>query len=253
MTSTAQHWNADIYNRNAAFVSAYGEDLIDWLDPSEGEQILDLGCGEGTLALQLMKMGPHVVGIDVSEDMVKAAQLKGVEAYVMDASDLSYEDEFDAVFSNAVLHWLKPPEKALQAIYRALKPGGRIVAEFGGYGNIATIQKALMLSVSKRGVDAGVLNPWYFPQPEEYVEILEAQGFRVECCIPFDRPTALPTGIKGWLETFAGPFLAPFTPSEAAEIIEEVSAKVQPVLCNPKGEWFADYVRLRFKAVKPEV
>lgn len=243
-------WNADEYNKNASFVSAYGSEIISWLAPQKDEKILDVGCGEGTLAVKLMEYGAKVVGVDASENMVQSAQQKGVEVYVIDATALSYEQAFDAVFSNAALHWVKPPEKAVEGIYRALKPGGRFVAEFGGKGNVGTIQKALIKAVSKRGKDGNALNPWYFPAPDEYRILLENQGFQVERCELFERMTPLPTGIEGWLETFANPFLSGFPEEERKQIIAEVMEAVRPVLSNARGEWFADYVRLRVKAVK---
>lgn len=243
-------WSAENYNKNAAFVSVYGEEIFSWLAPEAGEKILDLGCGEGTLATKLMAWGVTVVGVDASQAMVTAAQNKGVNASVMDATALSFHSEFDAVFSNAVLHWVKPPEKAIEGIYNALKPGGRFVAEFGGKGNVEALQTALIHVVNHRGKDGNALNPWYFPSPEEYTALLEKQGFHVEKCVLFERPTPLPTGIDGWLKTFAHPFLSDFSEEEKNQIITEVIEAVRPKLCNAQGEWSADYVRLRVSAVK---
>ncbi|MBL0319332.1 MAG: methyltransferase domain-containing protein [Alphaproteobacteria bacterium] len=250
MTAENQSWNVGLYNQNASFVSEYGQEVLEWLAPKSGERILDVGCGEGTLALIMSECKAHVVGIDASEDMVEAAKKKGVEAYVMDAAALSYKQAFDAVFSNATLHWVKPPEKAVEGIFNALKDGGRFVAEFGGKGNVETIQTALIESVSKRDKDGKELNPWYFPSPDEYKNLLEAQGFSVEKCELFIRPTPLKTGIEGWLRTFANPFLSSFSEQEAKDIITEVIVQVRPILWNQDMGWFADYVRLRVKAIK---
>lgn len=248
--SLNQKWNSNTYNKNASFVSDYGNEVLTLLNSKQDEKILDIGCGDGTLARKLCDRGSKVIGVDASESMVESAVEKGIEAYVINATDIEYKEEFDAVFSNAALHWMKPPEKVAKCIYNALKVGGRFVAEFGGKGNVYTIQSALIEAVSKRGKDGNALNPWYFPSPEDYKLLLESVGFTVEKCQLFDRLTPLNTGMLGWLETFSYPFVSSFSKDEVEDILKEVENSVKFKLKNAKDEWFADYVRLRVKAHK---
>ncbi|MFZ4761685.1 MAG: class I SAM-dependent methyltransferase [Alphaproteobacteria bacterium] len=239
-------WNPSLYRQNASFVSANGQQVLALLPANPGSRVLDLGCGEGSLAAIMQESGLQVLGVDASPNMVEATKAKGIEAMVVDATALPFHQEFDAVFSNAVLHWVKPPEKAIEGIYRALKPGGFFVAEFGGKGNVATICDALGAALEKRGVDG--TNPWYFPTVEEYTNLLEKQGFVVEQCFLVDRPTPLPSGMAAWLKTFAFAYLKNCSEEMADSVINEVTEYLRPRLCSASGEWTADYVRIRLRA-----
>ncbi len=243
-----QTWSAAAYDRNARFVSDLGGEILAWLDPKPGERILDVGCGDGALTLRLQETGADVVGIDVSEDMRRAAAARGLDARIGDARTLPFEAEFDAVFSNAVLHWVREPELAARRMRAALKPGGRLVAEFGGHGNVAAIVTALRAAAKLHGGDPGLVAPWFYPTPEEYRAMLEASGFHVERIGLFPRPTPLPTGIEGWLMTFRKPFFEQFG-ERSGEVLADVVELLRPALCDTAGRWSADYVRLRVKAV----
>jgi trans-aconitate methyltransferase len=246
-----QKWNVGDYQKFASFVPQLGQPLLDLLQPEKGEAVLDLGCGDGALTEKLAEAGCVVTAVDSSPEMVAAACARGLDAHGVDARELTFDRQFDAVFSNAVLHWVKEPEKAVAGVFRALKPGGRFVAEFGGKGNVRTIEDALITVVASRGADGRALSPWYYPAPEEYKAILERQGFVVDTIALIPRPTPLPNGMAGWLKTFAGPFLKPFPPAMHAGILEEAEALMKPVLCDAGGNWHADYVRLRLRAHKP--
>jgi SAM-dependent methyltransferase len=165
----------------------------------------------------------------------------------MDAQQLSFQGEFDAAFSNAALHWMKRPEDVLRGVLRALKPGGRFAGEFGGHGNVAAIYTALLAVFARHGVD---LTPHllFFPTPAEYQTLLEKHGFRVESIALIPRPTPLPTGMSGWLRTFARGFLSMLPEQEGATALEETLQLLRPILCDTQGQWTADYVRLRFQA-----
>ena len=247
---TTQTWNPDAYARNAGFVARLGEPLIDLLAPKPGERVLDLGCGDGVLTEKLAAAGCIVVGVDGSPAQVVAARAKGLDVQVADGHDLPFDAEFDAVFSNAALHWMREPNRVLAGVARALVPGGRFVAEMGGAGNIATVWAALVHTLARRGIDAAALNPWYFPSAEEYRARLESAGFVVHSINLFARPTPLPGDISGWLETFGGAFLSPVDATTRAQIIDELRAALRPALLTPDGVWVADYVRLRFSATK---
>ena len=205
MTKNNHHWNVADYQKFASFVSQLGEPLLDLLKPKPGERVLDLGCGDGLLTKRLVQAGCIVIGVDSSQQMVEAAVARGIEAQVMDARELTFDNEFDAVFSNAVLHWVKEPEKAVFGIAKALKFGGQFVAEFGGKGNIQTIEHALIHVINSFGYDGKSLNPWYYPDPISYRNILENHGFHVESIALIPRSTPLPLGMNGWLKTFAVP------------------------------------------------
>lgn len=248
-SAQAQTWCAEGYARHAAFVPALGAPLIDQLDPKPGERILDLGCGDGVLTEQIAERGCAVVGVDASAAMVEAARARGLDARLMNAEQLTFAGEFDGVFSNAVLHWVKNADAAIAGVHRALRPAGRFVGEFGGHTNVAAIGVALRAVLPKYGVAAPV--DWYYPTPDEYRARLEAQGFRVDDIALIPRPTPLPTGMSGWLETFRGTVLNTLPPDQRQRAKDEIIELLRPSLCDERGQWTADYVRLRFTAVKP--
>jgi len=247
---STQEWNAERYAKNARFVSDLGQAVLDLLNPQPGERILDLGCGDGALTERLVAGGAKVVGVDSSADMVRAAKDRGLDARVGDGYTLKFDSEFDAVFSNAAMHWMKrDPDAVVAGAYRALKPGGRFVAEMGGHGCAAAITVALCATLQERGLsNPADLIPWYFPTPDEYQARLEAAGFAIEHIALIPRPTPLPTGMRGWLDTFAIPFAKALPEHERGEFLDEVTKKLRPVLCDSNGRWTADYMRLRFLA-----
>ncbi|MDR2877326.1 MAG: methyltransferase domain-containing protein [Chromatiales bacterium] len=250
-SSDTQHWNPAQYQQNARFVSDLGVPVVELLSPQPGERILDLGCGDGALSLKLVEARCTVVAVDASAEMIAAAQALGLDARVMDGQSLQFEREFDAVFSNAALHWMKQPAQVIAGVWRALKPGGRFVGEMGGKANVAAIVTALDAALSARGKLAP--NPWYFPSAEEYSALLVARGFEVRVIETFVRPTLLPGDVGGWLETFAHAYTVLLTESERQALIAEVVDALRGTLCGADGAWRADYVRLRFAAVKPEI
>jgi trans-aconitate methyltransferase len=247
---STQEWNAERYAKNARFVSDLGQAVLDLLNPQPGERILDLGCGDGALTERLVAAGAKVVGVDSSADMVRAAKVRGLDARVGDGYTLRFDSEFDAVFSNAAMHWMKrDPDAVVAGAYLALKPGGRFVAEMGGHGCAAAITVALCATLQERGLsNPADLIPWYFPTPDEYQARLEAAGFTIEHIALIPRPTPLPTGMRGWLDTFAIPFTKTLPENKRGEFLDEVTEKLRPVLCDSKGRWTADYMRLRFLA-----
>ena len=250
MNDPRQTWDPAQYARTASFVPALGADVLQLLAPLANERILDLGCGDGTLTRQLAGVGCDVLGIDSSPEQIAVARERGVDALVGSGEELDFVAEFDAVFSNAALHWMSRVDSVIAGVWRALRPGGRFVAEFGGAGCVAQIRHALTVALARRGINAKDYDPWYFPSDHEYASRLERAGFRVRSIVLFDRPTPLPTAIDGWLETFAKSFLAAVSATERAGLLAEVRSLLEPVLHGPQG-WVADYVRLRFVADKP--
>lgn len=249
--SNTQTWDPERYARNARFVADLGMPVLEFLAPLPGERILDLGCGDGALTERLVAMGCHVVGIDGSAAQVAAARARGLDAHVMDGEHLTFDNEFDAVFSNAVLHWMKQADAVIAGVWRALKPGGRFVAECGGYGCVAKIRAALGAALHRRGIDAARVDPRHFPTPADYGRRLHARGFTVSSIALIPRPTPLPGDITGWLETFAESFTAALPATEHAAFLDELREALRPELCDAGGHWTADYVRLRFAARKP--
>lgn len=245
-----QTWNPETYARNARFVAELGAPVVELLAPRPGERILDLGCGDGALTAKLAALDCDVVGVDSSAAQIEAARRLGLDARVMSADDLRFDAEFDAVFSNAVLHWIKNPDAVIAGVWRALRAPGRFVGEMGGHGNVAKIKKALVDALASRGLDGEAASPWYYPTVEEYSERLARAGFRVRSIELIPRPTQLPGDLAAWLETFGESFTSLLPPSERPAFIAEVQETLRPQLCDAAGRWTADYVRLRFAAEK---
>jgi len=248
--SPQQTWSAASYGTHARFVADMAGAVMDWLAPQAGERILDVGCGDGVLTEAIAAAGAVVVGVDVSNDLLAAAAARGLDARHMDGQALTFDKDFDAIFSNAALHWMTRPDKVIEGVRRALKPGGRFVAEFGGHGNVAAIVTAMRATARRRGGDEKLAGPWFFPAPDAYGERLVRHGFKVERIGLYPRPTLLKTGMKAWLGVFRQPFFAQY--GEAAEeVLDEVVDLLAPVLQDERGNWTADYVRLRVAAVRP--
>ena len=247
----SQSWDPKGYAQHAGFVPDLGRPVVEWLAPQPGERILDLGCGDGALTIELQRIGCQVLGVDASPEMIAAARQRGLDARVLDGQALDFQSCFDAVFSNAALHWMTQPEQVIAGVQRALVPGGRFVGEMGGTGNVARIVAALDAALSRRGM--AVACPWFFPDVATYRGLLETGGFTVERIALIPRPTPLPGDVGGWLTTFAGRYLDAVAPDEREPLIAEVIDALRPQLCDHQGRWTADYVRLRFAAVKPAV
>jgi SAM-dependent methyltransferase len=246
-----QTWDPDRYRTHAGFVAVLGAPVVDLLAPRPGERILDLGCGDGALTAKLAALGCDVVGVDASAAQVEAARKLGLDARVADGEKLGFGPEFDAVFTNATLHWLRDHDAALDGAWRALKPGGRLVGECGGAGCVARIREALGRALARRGRDIDAVNPWNFATAEEFGTRLRKRGFTVEYVEVFPRPTPLPGDVRAWLETFAENFMKGIPMGERAGFLAEVQEDLRPDLCDAAGTWTADYTRLRFRALKP--
>lgn len=245
-------WDTQLYNTKHSFVYQYGEAVIELLDPKPYEKILDLGCGTGELTQKIKEKGSLVIGIDSSVEMIDIARKEYpfISFEVMNAGEMNYEEEFDAVFSNAVLHWIKEKEQVLEKIYRSLRKGGRFVAEFGGRDCVKNIVNALELAFRKRNLSFERF--WYFPSPAEYAGLMEKAGFRVSIIQHFDRPTELAdntSGMKEWIEMFGSNFFKPVSGELKREIIEEAVDSLKNTNYN-NGKWYADYTRLRLMAIK---
>jgi SAM-dependent methyltransferase len=253
MAEISQQWNVQEYAQKAGFVSALGEPVLELLAPARGERILDLGCGDGVLTKRLVDAGANVTGVDHSPEMIAACRAAGVDAQIADATLLPFDSEFDAVFTNATLHWIKAhPERAVAGVFRALKPGGRFVGEFGGHGCVAAVVVALLAELDRRGItDAAERIPWYFPTADEYRALLEEAGFQAEYVALIPRPTRLPAGMRAWLGIFGNRFSNALPPAERDRYLNDVTARLVPVLRDGQGRWTADYTRLRFKAIRP--
>ena len=251
LRAPTQSWNAENYARNARYVADFGGPVMELLGVRPGERILDLGCGDGFLTAKLVAAGASVVGVDASPSMVEASRRRGVDARVVSAYELAFDHEFDAVFSNAALHWMRDADAVIARVAQALKPGGRFVAEMGGHACCAAIAVAIGAVLARRGIDVSTVNPWYFPTAEDYSARLRAGGFVIDSIALVPRPTPLASGVKGFLDTFTENFFRPLSPEDREVAIAEVIGLLKPVLCDSAGNWSADYTRLRFAAHLP--
>src|SRR5262249_11884053 len=248
-------WNAGQYDAKHAFVYEKARGLVDLLAPKKGEQILDLGCGTGVLTAEIAERGAQVLGIDRSTEMIEQARGKfpALKFEVMDATQLEFDSEFDAVFPNAVLHWVPEADKAAAGISRALKPKGRFVAEFGGKGNIQTLVKAFHDAFESLGMrEPEGTSPWFYPGIAEYSTLLEKQGLEVQSAMLFDRPTVLEDGTRGlenWIRLFRQTFTEKLGEEASAKWIKEVERICRQRLFQD-GDWVLDYRRLRIAAFK---
>ena len=243
--------DSQLYAEHAKYVPDLGAVVVDLLDPQPGERILDLGCGPGVLTQMLQERGCSVVGVDNSPEMVAMARKRGVTAYVIDGHTIPFTDEFDAVFTNAALHWMKNPDRVIDSVWKALKPIGRFVGEFGGKDNLKTIVAAIETALKRHGVsNIDELNPWYFPTDDAYRHLLLKKGFGVEFIELIQRPTALQGDLIEWLHLFANSFGTAIAPADRDAFWEEIQQIAAPALCDSNGHWTADYIRLRFRANK---
>ena len=248
----ADRWDSALYEDRHSFVWKGGAELIDLLDPKPGERILDLGCGTGHLTAQIAERGAVVTGLDASVSMIAQARQNypKLKFTLADARDFPASEPFDAVFSNAALHWMPDAEAVIAAVHQALKPGGRFVAEMGGLGNIAAIRVALQAVLARYGIDAEAIAASFYPSPAHYRRLLEAAGFTVRSIQLIPRPTPLPAGMEAWLNTFRNGVLDLLPPPDRAKAVAETVELLRPALCDADGNWTADYVRLRFSAVR---
>lgn len=251
--NAASRWAPADYATTGAFVPALGAAALALLGPKPGETILDLGCGDGVLTEKIAAAGAKVIGVDASEAMVAAARERGIEAHVADGQALDFNTQFDAVFSNAALHWMLDADAVATGVFRALVPGGRFVGEMGGEGNLATLRQALRDELSVRGYKLPAADPQWYAAPDELAAIYGRAGFVDIDAVLIARETELTGGVSGWVRTFRAGVLdvAGVPEAERADIAAAVERRVSPTLQRPDGSWFADYVRLRFTMRKP--
>jgi len=226
---SAQTWNAESYAQNARFVSDLGTPVLELLAPQPGERILDVGCGDGVLTKKIADLGCSIVGVDSSPDLVASARKLRLRVVETDAAAMDFGPDFDAVFSNAALHWMKDADAVIRRVAQALRPNGRFVAEMGGYGCVRTIQTALVEELERRGYDGAAAVPWYFPTPEDYGSRLAKAGFDVSYIALIPRPTPLPD-IMGWLATFSGCFTSLLPSSDHEDYLACVRERIRPRL-----------------------
>ncbi|KXS10824.1 S-adenosyl-L-methionine-dependent methyltransferase [Gonapodya prolifera JEL478] len=296
LTATAgDNWDADTYAKNASFVPQMTGDIVGWFNEAaqgEAKAVVDLGCGDGVLTLALFKSrlasstpfklllaldaSPNMIAsfqskIDADPVLAQAASKGKLVARVLDGQDIQGEaltellalnggDRYDAVFSNAAMHWMKrDPVAVIKGVKSLLKPTAPLISEFGGHLNVSSVHASLLAALRRRGIadPERTVSPWFFPTSATYTAMLEKEGFKVERCQQVPRITPLPTGVAGWLDTFGAPFFQPILstsgPAEVARVKQEVVDEMRDVLRDPvSGDWFIMYVRLRVLAWRGE-
>jgi trans-aconitate methyltransferase len=250
----SSRWDAGLYDAKHTFVWEKAKGLVVLLAARAGEHILDLGCGTGALTAELASGGAELLGVDRSPEMVAEARKKfpHLRFEVCDARTLQFSTEFDAVFSNAALHWIPEAERVIQGVARALKPNGRFVAELGGKRNIRNLVTAIEAALAELGISANGANPWFYPSVAEYASLLENHHLEVREAALFDRPTKLEDGEQGlqaWLTMFGGTFLDRVPQNKKNEFLRAVERAARPTLWNT-DHWEIDYRRLRIAAQK---
>ena len=259
MVNAASRWSPADYARNAAFVPELGMPVVQLLDPQPGELILDVGCGDGALTARIVEAGARVIGLDSSPEMVEAARSRGIDAFLADAEtlDLASQAErfgqFDAVFSNAALHWMLDADAVAGGIFAVLKDGGRFAGEMGGAGNLAVLRQGIRDELTQRGYAVPAEDPAWYPAAEEFMRLYCVAGFTAVQAQRIERPTPLPAGIAEWVKTFRSGWLdVAMVPQWARDdLASAIEARLAPELRQPDGAWIADYVRLRFTMRKP--
>jgi trans-aconitate 2-methyltransferase len=255
MSAPSNTWNSSLYQSSHSFVWEYGRDVVGLLDPKPGERILDLGCGTGQHASEIAQSGAEVIGVDASLEMISSARANfpQLRLEVADATALPFRKEFDAVFSNAALHWIRDQHSAIASISGALKPGGRFVFEMGGHLNLHHVVEAANRAMAEFGVESPQSHtPWHFPSIGEYAPLLEQHGFEVRFSALFDRPTELKDGERGfaaWIKMFGAFALSAVSEEQKPELIRRWEDLARPKLFRD-GRWILDYRRLRMVAVK---
>lgn len=249
-TAHKQTWDAAQYAANGRFVADMAGEVLSWLDAKPGEHILDLGCGDGALTERITATGAVVTGCDADPSMLQGTAARGIKTVQSDMRMLPFKEEFNAVFSNAALHWVTDQDAVLRGIHAALKPGGRFVAEMGGLGNIAAIRVALQATLLRFGIDAEHDAASFYPSADAYRALLESNGFRVDRIELHPRPTPLKAGMEQWLRIFRKGLLARLTDADRDTVVAEAVTLLEPVLRDSAGNWWGDYVRLRFIAVR---
>lgn len=253
LSSSRPAWDPELYEARHAFVWQFGESVIELLDPKPGERILDLGCGPGQLTAKIAERGAEVVGLDASAEMIGQARQNypQLQFVLQDAAAMRFESQFDAVFSNAALHWMLDATAVAKAIARVLRPGGRFVAELGGKGNIAQIERALETVLPRYYEGALPERRTFYPSVGEYTSLLENAGFEIRTALLFDRPTRLegPEGMANWIRQFKWFYFEPLPREAQKKAIDDVIQILRPAL-HREGQWYADYRRLRIASVK---
>ncbi len=251
--NASSKWDAIDYTTTGAFVPTLGAAVLELLDPQPGERILDVGCGDGLLTAQIAEVGADVTGVDASAELLTVAKSRGLNVQLGDAARLSFSEAFDAVFSNAALHWMLEYDAVAAGMFAALVPGGRLAVEFGGFGNIAAIRTALAAVLVDHGYDA-IRSDQFYPRPEQYTEVLTNAGFVDINAELIARPTPLSDGIVAWLRTFRSGLLDTLNvpQKQRDEIFAETAELLAPALLDSSGGWWADYVRIRVNARRPD-
>lgn len=250
-----QTWDPNSYRNSAAFVFESSDDLLERLAAQPGERVLDLGCGTGEHAAKLVARGVDVLAVDKSASMLSAARaaFPALATAQVDGEELGFDGEFDAVFSNAALHWMTRPERVANGVFRALRPGGRFVFEMPEAKNVDRTLTALDVALREHGAGGFERRRWYFPTVAQQATVLEQAGLEVRWVHVFERPSFVrdahgESGLRVWVRLFAADVF-----DTLGSATDAVFTRAESLLTDLRrdGGQELDYVRLRMLAVRP--
>ncbi|MFS3930297.1 class I SAM-dependent methyltransferase [Priestia flexa] len=238
----------------SSFISSFGGNVMNVLSPQAGENILEIGSGNGYMANQLSSLGVNITGIDSSENMVEQSQhhYPHLQFMHVNALDLDYEDQFDAVFSKNTLHLIHPPSVVIKNIYRALRLQGRFVTEFNGKNHLYPVFNEVMRQLAVFNIISSDFSlPFYFPSIGEYTSLLEQHEFHVQSAIYFTHPLVLQheDGLRNWLDTHASSLFKNITAETKQIIFNRVEDRLQETFFK-HDEWYLPAASIRVQAVK---
>jgi trans-aconitate 2-methyltransferase len=258
-------WDAKDYAKHSSAQQTWARELISKLKLNGHESVLDIGCGDGKITAEIAGYVPYgtVIGVDSSKEMIDLSSANftqdkypNLSFQVADARLLAFQEQFDVVFSNAALHWIKDHKPVIAGIQKGLKAGGRILLQMGGKGNAASILSILEEMMSEKEWSrcfSGFTFSYGFYEPEEYTAWISdavLNPVRIEL-IPKIMSYDTRDGLSGWIRTTWLPYLDRVPGKRREEFIARLIDKyIDKYPPDNEGKIHVDMMRLEAEAVK---